>query len=192
MQKKIQNCRLVHLDLYFLTDGQMTKQPKGAETTPTENWIAEIFSPPYLFIDEEMPKEVGLTVVRRVSIQKLKTESKRGITFSSEIGGKTFYLLKSNKRYEVELGGVLQQEPYAQEESLVLLKLPSVTHAGQWGQHYVKLPIEKSDGRTLSFTAPDMIKENIPPGFYMMFYVDRKGKPSISQIIRFDDEAKAP
>ena len=187
---------LVDLDVYFRTDGQMAKQPKGAEITPTENWTAEIFSPPYLFIDEELPEEGGFAVIRRASIGKLKTKPERGITFSSRIGGKMFYLLKSKKDYEVEIGGVLPaSQDSIMEESLVLLKLPSVTHAGQWGQHYVKLPARRDYNKnpnSLFFTMPDAMENDIPPGFYMLFYVDTKGKPSISQIIRFDDKAKAP
>src|SRR5262249_42736188 len=43
---------LVDLDMYFFNDGPMAKGTKGMLTTPTEDWVAEIYSPPYLFIDE--------------------------------------------------------------------------------------------------------------------------------------------
>ena len=175
------NPDLVDLDLYFLTDGQMAKKAKGAHITPTENWTAEFFSPPYLFIDGE----------RRVEIQSLNTKHDPNIEFSKEIGNKKFYLLQSNKHYHLELGG-LPNNPFEGKHSLVLLKLPSVTHGQQWGQHFIEMPIDKHDGNTIHFNTPDAKKELIPPGFYMLYYVDRLGKPSVAQMVRFDDEAKAP
>ncbi len=178
----------VELDLYFFTDGQMAKQEKGADNTPIENWTAEIFYPPYLFIDEKSTD----TISRRATIEALKTKSKKGINFKSEIGDKTFYLLQSNQDYQIELGGILPKKPLKQDHSLVLLKLPSVTHGGQWGQHYVKLPIQKANKNILHFKTPDAKAENIPPGFYMLFYIDQAGKPSIAQMVRFDDKAITP
>ena len=46
--------------------------------------------------------------------------------------------------------------------------------------------------RTLRFTAPNASTSNIPPGYYMLFYVDCMGKPSRAQMVRFDDRATAP
>jgi hypothetical protein len=37
-----------------------------------------------------------------------------------------------------------------------------------------------------------MKSANVPPGYYMLFYVDCMGKPSLAQMVRFDDAAKAP
>lgn len=175
------NFDLVELDVYFLTDGKMAKQAKGSEITPTENWTAELFSPPYLFIDGK----------RRTKILNLSTKPSRGTTFSNTIGEKTFYLLHSNRGYTIELSG-LPDRPFTKGHALVLLKLPSVTHGGQWGQHFIELPITKASGTTLQFQTPDAKAESIPPGFYMLFYVDRMGKPSVAQMVRFDDEATTP
>ena len=73
-------------------------------------------------------------------------------------------------------------------ESLVLIKLPSVTHGWDSGQRLIPLttrPVSPSP-RTLRFTLPDRFQDNIPPGFFMMFYVDCKGKPSRARFVLFD------
>lgn len=177
------NHDLVELDLYFYTDGQVAKQPKGASVTPTENWTAEFFSPPYLFIDS----------TRRVTIDDISKDvvGKSNVTFKKNIGGKDFYLFQSNETYTLELSG-LPTERFTGEQSLVLLKLPSATHGGQFGQHFVELPIITTKDDQVVFKTPSAKEENVPPGFYMLFYVDSRGKPSFSQMIRFDDKATAP
>ena len=109
---------------------------------------------------------------------------------SKAIAGKTYYLIHSNQTYDVTLDGL--STPCTQAASLVLIKLPSSTHGWENGQQFVNLPF-KSAGTKITFTAPDMQKSNIPPAFYMMFYVDCHGKPATSGLmVRFDDEAKEP
>jgi hypothetical protein len=44
----------------------------------------------------------------------------------------------------------------------------------------------------LQFTTPDASMALIAPAFYMLFYVDCMGKPSIAQMVRFDDQAQKP
>lgn len=172
---------LVDLDMYFFNDGQMAKAQKGMLYTPTENWTAEIFTPPYLHID---PK-------RRARIESLSTlESRPGYTFKSVIGGDTFYLLKSDRTYRVSLGGLPGTEGPRKAE-LVLIKLPSFTHNWDNGQDFISLPYRAS-GSDIEFTLPSMKENNTIPGYYMMFYVDSKGKPSKAQMVRLDDKAEAP
>jgi hypothetical protein len=175
------NPDLVDLDVYFLTDGRMAKGEKGSLTTPTENWTAEMFSPPYLFIDGD----------RRAKIRTLRSKGEEGGKFMSEIGGKKYYLLKSNRDYELDLDD-LPARPFGKDHSLVLLKMPSVTHGGQWAQHFISLNITSATGSTVNFRTPDAQKELIAPGYYMMYYVDRMGKPTKAQMVRFDDKATAP
>jgi hypothetical protein len=76
----------------------------------------------------------------------------------------------------------------------VLIKLPSATHGWQNGQHFVELPfrVANSVTREIQFRTPDAQRANIPPAYYMMFYVDCKGKPSVARMVRFDDQATAP
>ena len=80
-------------------------------------------------------------------------------------------------------------------QSLVLIKLPSATHGWENGQRFYELPAEKLTGNqvtTLEFTMPSAQSANLPPAYYMMFYVDCRGKPSMAQMVRFDNGAKEP
>ena len=56
----------------------------------------------------------------------------------------------------------------------------------------VDLKMLKAQGNKVTFAMPNGIEDNIPPGFYMLYYVDSRGKPSFSQMIRFDDKAVTP
>lgn len=175
---------LVGLDTYFFTDGQIAEGQKGQLTVPTETWVAEIFSPPYLFVDGD----------RRPTIRGLRAVDPlpAGVTFEGREGGETFYLLHSDHTYEVALDG-LPPGP-AERGALVLIKLPSFTHGWDSGQRLVDLRIlatEDGAGR-LRFRTPNARRELIPPAFYMLFYVDARGKPSVAQMVRFDDSAIAP
>lgn len=180
-RQPLPNPDLVDLDMYFFTDGQMAKQEKGSENTPTENWTAEIFCPPYYFIDGN----------RWSKIQAIKTKPEKGIKFSEVIGEKTYYLFRSNHEYDITLSD-LPAGKAEKPESLVLLKMPSVTHGGQWAQHFIQLNITSSKGNTIQFKTPDAKQELITPGYYMLFYIDSSGKPSKAQMVRFDDEAVSP
>lgn len=179
-RQPLPNPDLVDLDVFFYTDGSMAKAEKGANVTPVENWTAEFFYPPYMFIDGK----------RQPMIMGLKTKEEQGVKFSEVIGNKTYYLLHSNREYEIELSG-LPSDPFTKEQTLVLLKMPSVTHGGQWGQHFINLNIKSTSGNILRFVTPDAKEELIAPGYYMMYYVDKKGKPSKAQMVRFDDSAKS-
>jgi hypothetical protein len=176
------NLDLVDLDMYFFRDGQMAKGQKGMLTTPTENWTAEIFSPPYLYIGGDY----------RPKITAIKCSgTKKGVTFHSRIGDKDYYLLQSKKTYQIILDDLPTKE-ITKKPELVLLKLPSFTHNWNQGQKFISIPFKKLNKNKIQFTTPDMIKNNIPPGFYMLFYVDARGKPSEAQMIRFDDKAITP
>jgi Domain of unknown function (DUF1929) len=172
----------VDLDRYFFADGPQGRGEKGMLTTPSEDWVAEMFSPPYLFIDPG----------RRAAITSVGPADATATPYKykSQIGGKTFYLLHSGVDYRVTLDGLPAPCP-DNEGSLVLIKLPSATHGWQNGQQFVDLPFRTGSDRTqIRFTAPDARLTNIPPAFYMLFYVDCKGKPSVARMVRFDDGAR--
>ena len=57
---------------------------------------------------------------------------------------------------------------------------------------FVELDIQSTNDSQVIFKTPDMQAANLPPGYYMLFYVDRMGKPTIAQMVRFDDRATAP
>jgi len=174
---------LVDIDMYFFRDGPMGKGQKGMLTVPTEDWVAEVFSPPYLFIDP----------TRRASIQDVRPAGTAvGYTPRRDIGVKSFYLLHSLSTYRVRLAG-LPQSCGDGKAALVLIKLSSSTHGWQNGQQFVELPIRVgASPDEIQFTTPSAAQALIPPAYYMMFYVDCHGKPSVAQMVRFDDLATEP
>lgn len=175
---------LVDLDMYFFQDGPMGRGQKGQLTTPTEDWVAEIYSPPYLFIDPDRRAKIDtITPVRHP----------RDYRPVANIGGKTFYLLHSGQEYDVQLSGLPESCPAGGEGSLVLAKLPSATHGWQNGQHFHELPFRTVPGTDrIVFRTPDARRANLPPAYYMLFYVDCRGKPAVAQMVRFDDRAREP
>lgn len=172
----------VDLNMYFYRDGQMARYVNGMQATPTENWTAEMFSPPYIFIDSG----------RTVTIQDIKVAGKtpKNASIKESIKGKDFYLLKGNKEYLLTVKNLPASATKAPE--VVLLKLPSFTHNWDCGQLFLSMQIVNQRGNQLVFKTPDMQADNIPPGFYMLYYVDAMGKPSFSQMVRFDDRAASP
>ncbi|MEM1000865.1 MAG: galactose oxidase-like domain-containing protein [Bacteroidota bacterium] len=179
---------LVDVNMYFFRDGQMARALPGMQVTPTENWTAEIFSPPYRYIDPG--RELTLSGFRDVN-------NPGNSDFYRKLHGKDFYLLRGNRTYSMVVDG-LPPAPGDASEKVVLIKLPSFTHNWDNGQMFIDLkilPPEKEESRppnSVVFTTPDMQDALIPPGFFMLFYVDSKGKPSASQMVRFDDLAANP
>ena len=70
--------------------------------------------------------------------------------------------------------------------SVTLIKLGSMTHAWDMGQRLASLRFTqsvRSGTAVVRFTAP--ANANLyPPGYYMLFYVNGKGKPSKAAIVR--------
>lgn len=173
----------IDVDLHMFDDGRLSKGVKGSLTVPTETWVAEIFSPPYLFIDG----------ARRPVIVSLSSISTLDYQFESLIGAQRYYLLHSNTPYKVYLSGLPHKCPSKTEGKLVLIKLGSATHGWDGGQRLINLQIQGSSLSTIiHFRTPEARIALIVPGFYMLFYVDCLGKPSIAQMIRFDDQAQMP
>ena len=173
------NLEQVEVDLYFFDDGPMAKGLPGQLTTPTENWTAEIYSPPYLFIDPQ----------RRAAITSLEPTEPVEYVPSATIGGQRFTLFHSAVPYRMglkDLPGCAVDEGH-----LALIKLPNATHGWENGQQFVPLDFEGSEGG-IHFTTPDAMANLIPPAFYMLFYTDCRGKPTEAWMVRFDDAASAP
>lgn len=170
------NPDLVDLNNYFFMEGSYAKSAKGSITLPAENWTAEIYSPPYLFIDGN----------RRAAITGISGSAQ--VEFDVE--GKKVYLLKSLQDYKT----TIQNLPKDNETEnpigkFALIKLPSVTHAADFGQRFYELESLKSGS---GFKTPDAAEANIPPGYYMLFYIDAHGKPSEAKMVLFDDKATKP
>jgi hypothetical protein len=176
---------LVDVDMYFFRDGPMAKVQKGMLSIPTEDWVAEIFSPPYLYIDPN--RRAAITSIRPI-VPPTDHQPQ------AEIGGKTFVLLHSGADYSVRLTGQPATCTSEQKASLTLIKLSSATHGWQNGQLFVDLPFRTATGapNEIVFRTPNAKAANIPPAYYMMFYVDCRGKPSVARMVRFDDQARAP
>jgi hypothetical protein len=175
--------RLVDVDMYFFGDGPMARGQRGQLTTPTEDWVAEMYSPPYLFIDPHRR-----AVVRSVAPVAPATDYRA----ESTIGGKTFYLLHSNREYRVALDSLPATCPAGRGASLVLEKLSSATHGWENGQQFYELPIRATGRDEIVFRTPDARAANLPPAYYMLFYVDCRGKPAVARMVRFDDQAREP
>jgi hypothetical protein len=74
----------------------------------------------------------------------------------------------------------------------VLEKLSSATHGWQNGQQFYDLPFRTSGTNEIVFRTPDARAANLPPAYYMLFYVDCRGKPAVARMVRFDDQAREP
>jgi hypothetical protein len=173
----------IDLDVHMFDDGRLAKGIQRSHIVPTETWVAEIFSPPYLFIDGQ----------RRPIIVSLSYTKSNDYQFESLIGGQRFYLLHSNCQYNVHLSGLPARCLSGNKSKLVLIKLGSATHGWDGGQRLINLLFEGTSSSTmLQFTTPDASMALIAPAFYMLFYVDCMGKPSIAQMVRFDDQAQKP
>jgi hypothetical protein len=171
----------VDTGVYFFDDGPMAKGLPGQLTTPTENWTAEIFSPPYLFIDGP----------RRAAITALGPVGKVDFTAEAKVDGQTFALFHSNTSYQLGLKD-LPTTCDVEKGRLVLIKLPSATHGWENGQQSFELTYRRAPGG-ITFTTPRAKAAMIPPAFYMLFYTDCAGKPvKEASMVRFDDAAKAP
>jgi hypothetical protein len=80
--------------------------------------------------------------------------------------------------------GQLEIENATASASLVLIKLGSTTHGWDSGQRLVDLQFEQRlASGTVVFTVPSN-RHVAPPGYYMLFYVNNVGKPSVAQIVR--------
>jgi hypothetical protein len=72
------------------------------------------------------------------------------------------------------------------DASVVLIKLGSMTHAWDMGQRLAELKFTQSAPNgavAATVTAPEN-RNLYPPGYYMLFYVNGKGKPSEAAIVR--------
>jgi hypothetical protein len=123
---------------------------------------AEIFSPPYLFNADGTPA------------------TRPTITSNPPPPSTLTY----GKSFNIGIGNFAA----AQIQKVVLIRLPSVTHALNFDQRRVVLPYQVLDQQTLSVTAPANGIE-APPGPYMLFVLGPNDVPSVAQIITSLDNA---
>jgi hypothetical protein len=68
-------------------------------------------------------------------------------------------------------------------ESIVLMGLSAVTHSTNVGQRYVELEFKIRSRRKVDARVPKS-PNRAPPGYYMLFAVNKKGVPSVARMIR--------
>ena len=145
---------------------------------PGEVWIMETYKPPYFWIDSN------------TSIVSLNG----GI--NETLNNKTYHLIYSETIYSLTLANLPNEDDcsFENESSLVLIKLGSCTHSWDGGQILYDLPfwVENDSTDTITFETPNAIQEQIVRAFYMMFFVDCKGKPAHSIMVRYDDNVTTP
>ena len=158
----------------------------GLHGVMAENWIMEVFSPPYIFIDDtRVPVLTDLCSLNNYDYTCKETG----------MDGSTYYLMHSNETYQIPLTNLPSSCPAVIEctsNSIVLIKLASPTHSWDSGQKLHNIEFEFMDANTISFTAPNALDDQIVPAYYHMFFVDCVGKPSESLMVRFDDKATSP
>lgn len=80
---------------------------------------------------------------------------------------------------EAALGGdfVLRAKGAKKVRSAALMGLAAMTHSVNMGQRYVELDFEHLDKAELEIHLPDNANL-LPPGYYMLFVINKKGRPS--------------
>jgi hypothetical protein len=154
--------RTYHSTAMLLPDGRVVSAGddysgrfSGAEAA--RNFIqdsAEIFEPPYLFDGN-----------RKAPRPKLRRAPA---------------LLTWNQSARLRVKAARGDRPVTRA---VLVAPSSVTHSVDMNQRYLPLRVKDRDKRTLSVRMPG--DENIaPPGYYMLFVLDRSGTPSVARWVR--------
>ncbi|MGB5631959.1 MAG: galactose oxidase early set domain-containing protein [Waterburya sp.] len=84
--------------------------------------------------------------------------------------------------------GTISVKDATEDSSVVLVGLGSTTHSLDYGQRLAETNITNvalGAESSISFTAPD--NANLyPPGYYMMFYVNDSGKPSVAKMVKLE------
>ncbi len=153
----------------------------AAKGMPMEIHWLEVFSPPYLFKGER-PTIKGLRVGKdfHPNGQPKTNADLVGIALGEDV--------------QLEVDGAGD----ASEAKVTLVKLGAVTHSGDQGQRLFKLcgpavvqnaanepgPCKLDRGNVaLKFPGKDE-RNLLPAGVYMMFFVDGRGVPSVSQMVK--------
>ncbi len=65
----------------------------------------------------------------------------------------------------------------------VLMGLSAVTHSVDMGQRYVEVEVDRAAGKLLEVGLPDN-EDLLPLGYYMLFILNKKGRPSAAHMIQ--------
>ncbi|MGA7498119.1 MAG: galactose oxidase early set domain-containing protein [Isosphaeraceae bacterium] len=153
--------KIIRLDTTRDRQGTYGFVPPGRGFIPVENWQVEIFSPPYLFKSGPRPEITDAQVPGVVAF------------------GNT---------------GDIEVQHATADPKVVLIKLGSVTHGWDLGQRLADLkfkqvpevPAPDQTKASVQYTAPTN-RDLYPPGYYMLFYVNNQGQPSIAKMVRLGE-----
>ncbi len=146
----------VALDIVRTDNATFKTVEKGRASVPAEVWQVELFYPSYLFTYEN-----GGSGHRPVIIEAPETLA-YGATASAKV-----------------------DTSKTDGAALVLIKLGSATHGWDAGQRLSDLTFTDDGSNTLHFTAPTN-RAVYTPGYYMLFYVDGNGVPSVAKMVRLE------
>jgi len=148
--------RLYHSETLLLPDGRVLSLGGGqpAATGLTDNFNAEIYSPPYLFNPDGTP-----TTASRPIITSAPSQVSYGSTFPVQV-----------------------QNVAAGTAQVLWIRLGAVTHAINMNQRLNHLPSTQS-GTTLTVTAPANANL-APPGHYLLFVLNGHQVPSVGTIVQ--------
>ncbi len=84
--------------------------------------------------------------------------------------------------------GQIEVQNATRDAKVVMIKLGSVTHGWDCGQRladldFKQVPEQDAAKASVTFTAPTN-RHLYPPGYYMLFYVNNQGQPSIAKMVR--------
>ena len=148
----------IRLDTTRDRQGTYSFVEAGSNFIPAENWQVEIYSPPYLFISGQRPEITDAATPASVAF------------------GKT---------------GQIEVQHATSDAKVVMIKLGSVTHGWDCGQRladleFTQVPEQDAAKASVTFTAPTN-QHLYPPGYYMLFYVNNQGQPSIAKVVRLGE-----
>ena len=154
----------------------------------------EIFTPPYSYIDctsKHEKRPYNYDNCRDPEIESFEwINAPSGVSAFSILNDKIYYLIHSNETYEIVLNSLPDSnECDLEDSSVVLMKLGSASHGWDVGQKLYSLSFEIITQTSIQFIMPNQSELNIVPAYYMLFFVDCKGKPAKSIMVRFDDDA---
>jgi hypothetical protein len=98
-------------------------------------------------------------------------------------------IVKAPEQIGYSQPGTISVKNATEDGSLVLVKLGAVTHSFDYGQRLAVLPIETvvlGNESSIRFKGPNNTSL-YPPGYYMLFYLNNLGKPSIAEIVKLAD-----
>jgi hypothetical protein len=153
--------RLYHSTALLLPDGRVLSAGSGAPPTTgaTDDYTAEIFSPPYLFNTDGTP-------ATRPVITSALTEIPYRQVFP---GGQSF---------------TIQTPDAASIVKVTLIRLSAVTHSFNENQRMNILGFTAGSG---NLTVYGPLNSNMaPPGHYLLFLINGSGVPSVGRIVHLN------